>query len=49
MNTFREISQKLPSAVGEEIRQLPDAFLSEVEELRLRQAYILLKCGMASG
>ena len=37
MNTFREISKKLPPAVSEEIRQLPDAFLSEVEELRLRQ------------
>ena len=46
MNTFREISQKLPSAVGEEIRQLPDAFLSEWKELKLSR--VGGQCSMAA-
>lgn len=36
MNTFREISSKLPPAIGNELAALPDAYLAEVEELRLR-------------
>lgn len=36
MNKFREISKKLPAAIGSELSQLPSSYLEEVEELRMR-------------
>lgn len=36
MNTFREISRKLPTSIADELCKLPEAYISEIEELRLR-------------
>ena len=47
MNTFREITGKLPEPLAQSLKNLPEGVVQEVEEIRLRCGYpIRLQCGM---
>lgn len=47
MNTFQEITAKMPREIEAQLKQLPESVVREVEEIRLRCGqHICLRCGM---